>query len=279
MEYVTKKVLKNIYKKRDSWSHKGQYGKLVVIGGSEMHTGSPSFVGLAAYRAGCDLVYIASPERAANIAANLSPVLITKPLKGDKLEEKHIGKIISLIKQVRATAVAIGPGLWRENKTINAIQKLISKIELPMIIDADAIRAVSRKKNVLKGKKHVLTPHADEFREFSGIKVKNLEHRIKVVTAEAKKIQSVILLKGYIDVISDGKKTILNTTGTSTMTKGGCGDTLTGICGAYLARGIDSFTAASAAAYVNGKAGEIASKKYGESLLPTDLIENIYKII
>jgi len=279
MEYVTKKVLKNIYKKRDSWSHKGQYGKLVVIGGSEMHTGSPSFVGLAAYRAGCDLVYIASPERAANIAANLSPVLITKLLKGDKLEEKHIRKIISLIKQVRATAVAIGPGLWREKKTISTIQKLIRKIELPMIIDADAIRAVSRKKNVLKGKKCVLTPHADEFREFSGIKVKDLEHRIKVVTAEAKKTKSVILLKGYIDVISDGKKTILNTTGTSTMTKGGCGDTLTGICGAYLARGIDSFTAACAAAYVNGKAGEITSKKYGESLLPTDLIENIYKAI
>lgn len=281
MRYVTKQVLKKVYKKRDKWSHKGNFGKLVVITGSGNITGgAPYFVGMGAYRAGCDVVYIVAPERAADIAGSFSPLLITEPLRGNKLEEKHTSKILSLIEEMRATAIVIGPGLWRKKETRKAVVKLIEKIDLPMVIDADAIRAISSKKEILKIKKCVLTPHADEFREFSGIKVKNnVKDRINVVKNQAKKTGAVILLKGYVDVISDGKKTVLNKTGTPFMTTGGCGDTLTGICGAYLARGIDAFTSACAAAYVNGKAGEIVAKKYGESLLPTDLIDNIYKVI
>ena len=161
------KILKKIYGKRDKWCHKGQFGKLVVIAGSKRHTGSPCFVGLSAYRAGCDLVYVVAPKRAADVAANFSPCLITEPLKGDRLLKKHIKKIVSLIKEVRATAVAIGPGLWREKETLDSIVELIEKIDLPIVIDADAIRAVAKKKEVLK-RNCILTPHADEFRELTG---------------------------------------------------------------------------------------------------------------
>ena len=105
---ISKSILKNVYKKRELWSHKGQYGKLVVIAGCKKHTGSACFVGLAAYKSGCDLVYIASPKRSADIAANFSPILITEPLEGDKLTMDHVEKIISLIKEVRGTAVVIG---------------------------------------------------------------------------------------------------------------------------------------------------------------------------
>ncbi len=271
------KILKKIYGKRDVWSHKGQFGRLVVVSGSKRHTGSPCFVGLSAYRAGCDLVYIAAPKRAADVAANFSPNLITDPLEGEKLIKNHIKKIISLIKEVRATAVAIGPGLWREKETLDSIVELIKKINLPMVVDADAVRAVARKKEVLK-RNCVLTPHADEFRELTGMRVKNLKERKKLVKEFAKKLNCVILLKGHVDVVSDGNKIFLNKTGTPYMTKGGCGDTLTGICGALLARGINTFDSACAAAYINGKAGELASKKYKQGLLATDLIENIPKI-
>ena len=106
-----------------------------------------------------------------------------------------------------------------------------------------------------------------------------MNERKKFVKQEAKKLNVVILLKGHIDVISDGKKIFLNKTGTPYMTKGGCGDTLTGICGALLARGVSRFDSACAAAYVNGKAGELATKRYKEGLLATDLIENIPKVI
>jgi hydroxyethylthiazole kinase-like uncharacterized protein yjeF len=271
--------LNEIYKKRDPWSHKGQFGRLVVIAGSKRHTGSACFVGMAAYRAGCDLVYVVSPERAADVAANYSPNLITEPLFGDRLSKEHVEKIVSMIKEVRATALAIGPGLGREKVTLEAILDLILLVNIPMVIDADAIRAVANGKYVLKGKNAVLTPHADEFRELTGISVKNLEERKKFVTEEANKLNEVILLKGHVDVISDGHKVALNKTGTPYMTKGGCGDILTGICGALLARGVNAFDAACAAAYINGKAGELAAKNYKEGMLATDMIQNIPRVI
>jgi hydroxyethylthiazole kinase-like uncharacterized protein yjeF len=292
MEYVTKSILKKVYKKRDIWAHKGQYGKLLIISGSERHTGSPIFVGMSACRAGCDLVYLIGPKRAMDIAASYSPMLITQPLEGKQLESRHIPEILSMIEEVRATAIAIGPGLWRTQETRKAILELISKINLPMVIDADAVRAVSADVKILYNKKAVLTPHDNEFLELSNVKVerKNLKDRIKKVTEVAHMINCsgglcpivppvVIVLKGHIDVISNGIKTALNKTGSSLMTKGGMGDSLTGICGALLARGIDTFTAACASAYINGKAGELAVKKFGESVITTDLIEEIKNVL
>jgi NAD(P)H-hydrate epimerase len=149
-----------------------------------------------------------------------------------------------------------------------------------MVIDADAIRAISAAREILKKKKAVLTPHADEFRELTGIKPSLLpEERIKVVEEQAKALGVVIVLKGRIDIISNGERTALNNTGSPLLTKGGMGDTLSGICGALLARNIDTFTAACAATYINGKAGEFATKKYGEGVLTTDLINEIPNVI
>lgn len=292
MRYVSKTILKEIYKKRKPWIHKGQFGRLVAITGSKIHTGSPIFVGMSAYRSGCDMVYLVGPERAMNVAANYSPALMTKPLEGDYLEEKHITQILSLIDNCRATAVVIGPGLWRTDVVRRTITTLVEKINVPMVIDADAIRAVSAIKDKLKGKKILLTPHANELLELTGVKVsEKIKDRINTVRNEAYKINCgkdntcplyppiTIVLKGNVDVISNGKEVVLNDTGTPFMTKGGCGDTLTGIAGALLARKADIFTAGCATSYINGKAGELAAKKYGEGLLPTDLIEEISNVI
>lgn len=292
MKYVQKSVLNSIYKKRKPWSHKGQFGKLVVISGSNIHTGSPIFVGMAAYRAGCDMVYLTGPERAMDVAAKYSPVLMTKPLKGEYLDETHVDKILSLIENCRATAVVIGPGLWRLDKTREAINMLVEEITLPMVIDADAIRAVSAIKDKLKNKKLVFTPHANEFLELTGASIsENIKDRIDVTRKEAYNLNCgkdgtcplyppiTVVLKGNVDVISNGKDIMLNDTGTPFMTKGGCGDTLTGIAGAILARRIDTFNTGCVATYINGKAGELASKKYGEGLLPTDLIDEVPNVI
>lgn len=292
MLYVTGKVVKKLYGKRDFWSHKGQYGKLLVIAGSERHTGSPIFVGMSAYRAGCDLVYLVGPRRPMDVAANYSPSLITQPLEGRQLESKHIPEILAMIEEVKPMSVAIGPGLWRTSETRKAVVELISKINLPMVIDADAIRAVSSSKSIMAKKNIVLTPHDNEFLELSGKQVprKDLEERIKIASKEAHDINCsagvcpiippvVILLKGHVDVITNGDKTVLNKTGSPLMTKGGMGDTLTGICGSLLARGIDTFTSACASAYINGLAGESAIKRYGESVLAVDLIDEIGNIL
>lgn len=281
MQYVTKSILKQVYPKRDLWVHKGMFGRLLCITGSERYTGSPIFVGLAAYRAGCDLVFLIGPKRAMDIASSYSPLLISQPLQGKQLENKHVKKILSMINEIKPDAIVIGPSLWRTQPTRKAIVKLIEQIDLPMVIDADAIRAVSAKRKILRTKKSLLSPHDNEFLELTGIKVSrnNIKERIKSVETQAKLLNTTILLKGHVDIISDGKRTMLNKSGSPYMTVGGCGDTLAGIAGALLARKIDAFTAGCAAAYINGLAGELAAKKYGEGMLPVDLIEEIPRVI
>jgi NAD(P)H-hydrate epimerase len=276
MAYVTKTILKGIYPKRGIWAHKGQYGKLLMVCGSKRHTGSPIFCGMAAGRTGCDLVYLAAPERAADKAARYSPTLITEPLKGERLAPKHVGQILKMAEETRASALLIGPGLWRAPETFKAILELIRRIDLPMIIDADAIRAVATDKAVLKGKRAVLTPHSNEFFALSGkAPSQDMKERTRQAETVAKKLGCTILLKGAVDIVTDGKRTALNKVHSNLMTKGGMGDTLAGICGALLARGTEPFLAGCAAAFLNGSAGVLAVKKHGEGTLATDLIDEI----
>lgn len=269
--------LRRIYKKRDKWSHKGDFGKVLVVSGSKIYSGSPVFNAVAALRGGADLALIIGHKRAMDIAASYLPDIITYPLEFD-LNLYHVAEIIKLAEGF--DSIIIGCGLARSEDTHKAIREIIRKINLPMVIDAEAIRAVAEEKDILKGKEIVITPHMEEFRILTGETFKpEIKDRIKKVKDRSIKLGAVILLKGSADVISDGKKAILNKTGTPFMTKGGFGDTLSGICGALLARGVKPLKAAEAAAYINGKAGELASKCYGESVLASDIFEFIPKVI
>ncbi len=278
---INKSILKKVYKKREPWSHKYDFGHLLMMGGSKQYTGSPALVALsamAALRSGVDLVTIVAPERAANIAASFSPDLIAYPLKGDYLSKKHLPELLKFSKN--KTAVVIGNGLGREKETLKTIIKYLKNISIPAVIDADAIHAVAMDKKIVRNKKFIITPHSREFEVLSGIKLTtNLNERIKSVKNVASELKTTILLKGHVDVVSDEKKVALNRTGCPLMSKGGMGDTLAGICGALLARDVDTFTAACASAYINGKAGEIASKKLGEGVTATDLINSITEVI
>ncbi|RLJ02052.1 MAG: NAD(P)H-hydrate dehydratase [Candidatus Aenigmatarchaeota archaeon] len=272
------KELRKIYKKREKEVHKYNFGSLLVIGGSKIYSGSPTFNALAALRSGVDLVEIAAPERAANIIASFSPDLITHPLKGDFLKKEHLKQIYKILEN--KTGFVIGGGLGREKETFKAVQKFLSEAKLPGVIDADAIYAVAEKPEIVREKNFVLTPHAYEFFILSGERVlDDLERRKNKVIKVARELKTTILLKGNIDIISDGNKIYLNKTGTPYMTKGGTGDTLAGICGALLARKVNCFESACCAAYINGRAGELASKKFRESFLASDLLNEIPKVI
>ncbi|MBU5687941.1 MAG: NAD(P)H-hydrate dehydratase [Candidatus Aenigmatarchaeota archaeon] len=272
MLLVNKNLLKTVYKKRDDWSRKYNFGSLLVIGGSKIYSGSPTFNALAAYRAGVDLVTVAAPERAANIIASFSPDIVTYPLKGDFLTRRHVPELLKL--SHKKTACVIGGGLGREKETLLAVLDFIEKSGLPCVIDADAIHALQLKPELAKN--HLITPHAREFFVLTGLQPStHLNERIRYVEETAKRFQTTIVLKGHIDVIASPEYTAINKTGSTFMTKGGFGDTLAGICGALLARGIDTFTAGCLGAYINGLAGEMASKKFGESVMASDLIKEI----
>lgn len=274
---VGQAILKKVYKKRSPYSHKYNFGHLLVIGGSKLYSGSPALASLAAYRTGVDLVTTAAPERAANIIATFSPDMITYPLKGSYINKKHVKELLSLTENKKA--VVIGGGVERRKETFKAVQGFLRQVELPCVIDADAIHAAAKDKSVLK-KSFVLTPHAREFYVLTGINLDNLSQDsiAKAVKKAAKELNTVILLKGHTDIISDGKNTILNKTGNPYLTVGGTGDTLAGILGSLLAQGIDILTASAAAAYINGRAGDIATKEKKQAVTSTDLINSIHEV-
>lgn len=270
-------ILKKIYKPRKKWVHKGNFGSLLVIGGSRRYSGSPAFNALAAYRAGVDLVTVAAPGRVADIIASFSPDIITYPLEGDYLNEDHLDDIFVLAQG--SDAVALGGGLERNEETLLAVRKILRGLTLPCVVDADAIHAIREDKKILR-KNFIVTPHAHEFFVLTGEKPESsVEKRITLVKEEASRLGCIILLKGHVDVISDGKRVAINKTGSPYMTVGGTGDTLSGICGALLARKVEPFEAACAACFINGKAGELAGKKLGEGLMASDLLEEIPRVL
>lgn len=286
MMEVTKDILKNFYKPRPLDSRKYDFGLLVIIGGSDFYSGSPAFEAMAAFRAGVDMVRVLAPKRAADIIASFSPNLAAYPLEGKWLGKEHVATLIAMTESAKIVArgnvaVAIGGGLGRTKETQEAILEYLSHISVPVVIDADAIYAVAQRPEVFMEKNFLFTPHGYEFFVLTGKEVigKTDEERIKAVEEEASRLKTTILLKGKIDVISDGKEVVVNKTGTPFMTTGGCGDTLTGIAGALLARGATPFLAAQAAAFINGQAGEKAGESKKDGLLATDLIEAIPEVL
>lgn len=283
---VDKKILKEIYKPRPFDTKKYDFGLLLVIGGSEFYSGSPALAGLAAFRAGVDMVRIIAPKRAADIIASFKPDLAAYPLKGDLLTKEHLATLISMTESAKIvsygkTAVVIGGGMGRSAQTQEAILEFLSEVSVPVVIDADAIHTLARNPGVVSGKPFLITPHTYEFFVLTNKEVYKLsdQEKIEIVQAEAAKLKTNILLKGPTDIISDGREVALNKTGSPFMSVAGTGDTLAGIAGALLTRGITPFEAAQAAAYINGRAGELAGKNFGESLMATDLIETIPQVI
>jgi NAD(P)H-hydrate epimerase len=265
---------------RDIDSHKGMWGTLLVVGGNETYSGAPTLSSLAAYKMGLDLVYTAVPETAAGAVASASPSMITVKLKGERLTSKNLKQIEVTLE--RASAVALGPGLGVGPETVKAVGELVEMINekgVPLVLDADGLKAYAKNPIKLKAPT-VFTPHSREFKLLTGKEVSG-SHLEKgaIVEIEARRLDSVILLKGNVDIISNGKYTRYNKTGNPGMTVGGTGDVLTGIVGAYLAQKADPFYASGAAAFINGKAGDMVVTKKGYHLLPEDLIKVIPKIV
>ena len=286
MIQTTKAILKSVYQARPRDVHKYNYGNLLIIGGSEFYSGSPAFAALSAFRAGVDMVKVIAPKRAADIIASFSPVLAAYPLDAKWLTKENLATLISMTESAKTVthgkvAVLIGGGMGRTEATQETIIEYLSDISVSVVIDADAIHAVAEKPEIIAGKPFLITPHNYEFFVLTKKEVRNLteEEKIKIVQEQAKRLQTTILLKGANDIISNGEEVAINKTGSPYMTKGGTGDTLAGIAGAILARGISPFVAGQAAAFINGLAGELAAKKFGESLLATDLIDEIVNVI
>lgn len=286
MTKVTKDILKELYPARPGEVKKYDYGLMLVIGGGDFYTGSPALVSLAGFRAGVDMVRLIAPKRAADIIASFTPVLAAFPLEGTHLTQNNLATLISMTEGAKdvshgKVSVVIGGGMGRSQETQDAILEYLSNVNIPVVIDADAIHAVAKKPDVLKGKPFIITPNTYELQLLGARDLRLLEdeERIKEVMSAAANLGTTLLAKAKVDIISNGVDVFLNEAGSPYLSIGGAGDTMAGIAGALLARGVSPLTAAAGAAYINGKAGEIAAKKFGESLIATDIIDSIPETI
>ncbi len=271
--------VKAVCRSRHSESHKGQSGRVLVIGGSDVYTGAPALVALAALRTGVDLAYVAAPEKTAYAISSFSPDLITVKLEGPRFTAKNVEQLHPLL--AACDCIAVGPGMGLHDETIRGLGELfkqLSETKKPTLIDADAIKACGRLKAEVKAPV-VFTPHIGEYYELTGRKVPDgMDGRVECVTADAKKF-GTILLKGAVDIISDGRRVKLNFTGNPAMTAGGTGDVLSGIVAALLAQGFNPFESSIAGAFINGAAGDYVYRERGYHLVASDLLEYIPQVM
>jgi NAD(P)H-hydrate epimerase len=269
-----------VHKRREAESHKGMFGRLLVVGGSETYHGAPALTSMGAHATGMDLVYTAVPESAADGVSVISPSMIVVKMKGERLIPKNIEQLKPFIDKV--DAVAVGPGLGLDDETKKATLQLIKEVEtrkLPVVVDADALKAFGEKKRKLKVPA-VFTPHSREFEILTGRKAEgDWREKGAVVEVEAKRLGSIILLKGAVDIISDGIHTRYNWTGNPGMTVGGTGDVLTGITAGYIAQGAEPMQAACAGAFINGAAGDLVYAEKGYHILPEDVVQFIPYVV
>jgi len=271
---------------RSARSHKGDNGRVLVIGGGAF-TGAPALTALAALRTGADWVTVAAPRNAAGVIAGFSPNLIVHALSGagSHLVHDDIDAINALIP--KHDVVVIGMGLGRERETAETVAEIIrSNHEARFVIDADALHAIPTLIPLPLPTRTVpliLTPHTSEFQSLGKTTSTvptvptvptDIDERSEVVRDFSLKNRVVTLLKGPADIISDGDVVRINRTGNAGMTVGGTGDVLAGVIGALFAKH-DALASASAGAFVTGTAGDLASSEFGFGLLATDVIRRI----
>lgn len=260
--------------RRPRKTHKGMGGRVLVVGGSASFVGAPWLSALATLAGGADLAYLYTPQPVAR--HRFSPEVIVTPLEGEILEERHVDMLVEAASRV--DAVVVGPGMGLARETSVAVAELLSKLaklDKPVVVDADALKVVGRE-GIRLTYKFILTPHLGEASRLLGEEIEDeLEPRIKAAERIARKYGSVVLLKGWVDVIAGGgREARLNETGVPEMSVGGTGDVLAGLAAAFACKTLDAREAAEVAAYVNGVAGMLAYRREGTAA-PTALLRYI----
>ena len=258
-------------------AHKGQNGRLLVVGGGPF-TGAPAFVGFGAYGIGVDVVHIATPTIAHQVVAGFSPSFIVHPLAGSRFHRVDVATVGHLLQGM--DACVLGPGLGDEPETLEAIRELLATLKVPVVLDADALTAVAKRPDLLASKKIVVTPHAREFEVLSGEALPaDPSARVAKVSAFAKRTGATVLLKGRIDVITNGEAVRYSKNGNPGMTVGGTGDVLAGIVGGLLAKRVEPFPAARLASWASKQAGDLAFRERSYALLATDVAAKLPEVL
>ena len=267
---------------REKNTHKGDYGHLALIAGSEQMLGAAILAAKAAFASGVGLVSLLTVDSVSEPLQLKLPELMVYPLKTKNglLSQDALVEIKQYCDDKKVTVIGIGPGLGRSDDIANLVNKIIfdfaAQKSLPVVVDADAITQLNADKcQYYPEEKMILTPHPGEFNYLC--KSINMIYDENQRKKQAKLAQSflrqVLLLKGHESIVATKKTVFINSTGNPAMATAGSGDVLTGIIASLLAQGLTTIDAACLGCYLHGKSGDIAAKHVGIGLCASDLID------
>jgi ADP-dependent NAD(P)H-hydrate dehydratase / NAD(P)H-hydrate epimerase len=283
IELLTREDVRPLVEPRAAESHKGDYGRVLLVAGSHGKTGAAHLSATGALRAGAGLVTIATPASCLPIVASMASEFMTEPL------EEGSGQVAALaIEQVIAftqDVIACGPGLGRGDGVREFVRALVDRAEVPLVLDADALTVLADDPGRLVGREErdvIITPHPGEMSRLVGSTTDDVQaNRIDVAGDFATTHHVYVVLKGHRTVIATPEGRIfINPTGNAGMATGGTGDVLTGMIAAFLAQLLDAEAACRLGVFLHGMAGDLAAAEEGEmSMTATDLIAHIGEAI
>lgn len=252
---------------RPARSHKGTFGKVLVVAGSETMSGACFLAAKAAYTAGAGLVRVISTENNREILLTSLPEILFS-------SREELAEGLEW-----ADAVVIGPGLGLTEEAEEMVRYVLENSPVPTVIDGDGIRLCSKLTDGLTDN-FVLTPHVKEMSYLTGMNVAELQQDILGTTADnAEQWGCIMVQKDARTVVSDGSECYINLCGNSGMATGGSGDVLAGILGGLLGQGMEPFVAAKLAVYLHGLAGDVMVTEKGTyGLMASDLITGLQKV-
>lgn len=259
---ITSTDLKKILPTRLENSNKGSYGHVLNVSGAYQYRGAAFLSSYAAYKVGAGLVHLACPDFLADFITSNAPEIVFEPLKtnNNKIKFTEYKKICNLM--ISADVLMLGCGLSTDVESFALkIVEHATKINIPLVLDADGLNILAKNSNFQLPQKTILTPHPKELSRLLDTTLENvLENRIESVKQAAKKFNSIVILKGHNTLICDNNKIHINKTGNSALAKAGTGDVLTGIIAGMLAQGATPLDASLLGVYLHGLAGDLISK-------------------
>ena len=278
---IGRKLIGELCPIRRRESHKGDYGKVLLLCGSEGLTGAARLAAKAALRMGSGLVYLGVPEKIYPIIAAGAGSEIVFPLPCDEAGRLCMASLPVIGQRLAGMdAVLLGPGLGRSEALTQLVQAILGLCRVPLVLDADGINLLAQHMDVLRGSKCpvILTPHDGEFRRLGGDPKAN--DRVGEAMRFAFDTGSILLLKGHRTIITDGQNVYRNTTGNPGLATGGSGDVLSGVIVSLLGQHVMPLEAAAAGAWLHGAAGDLAAREIGEyGMIPEDIIERLPRLL
>ena len=279
MENLDHEKVLNILPDRDPFAHKGKFGKILLLCGSEGFTGAAALAAMGALRSGAGLVFLGVPRSIYTIAAVKLTEAIVFPLPdvGGKLSREALPEILERLPKM--DAVLVGPGLGQSEDVLEVVKTVLEQATCPVVLDADGINMVAKHMDILRGRTApaILTPHDGEFARLGGVIGAD---RVAAAEQMARELGCIMLLKGHHTVITDGSSTYINHTGNPGMAVGGSGDVLAGIIVSLLGQGIAPLEAAACGAWLHGAAGDRCAAELGQyGMLPTDMLNILPRLL